>query len=30
VTPPALHPVALVLIILSAGLVWRRALPTRA
>jgi hypothetical protein len=30
VTPPVLHPVALALIILSAGLMWRRALPTRA
>jgi hypothetical protein len=30
VTPPVLHPVALALIILSAGLIWRRALPTRA
>ena len=30
VTPPALHPVALALIILAAGLMWRRALPNRA
>jgi len=30
VTPPVVHPMALALIILSAGLMWRRALPTRA
>jgi hypothetical protein len=29
VTPPALHPVVLALIILAAGLMWRRALPNR-
>ena len=30
VTPPLFHPIALVLILLSAALMWRRALPTRA
>jgi hypothetical protein len=30
VTPPLFHPIALVFILLSAALMWRRALPTRA
>ena len=29
VTPSVFHPIALVLILLSAGLMWWRALPTR-
>jgi Domain of unknown function (DUF4267) len=30
VTPPALHPVIFVLLAITAALLWRRALPTRA